>query len=768
MSQNLRARKLVVSFLAGAVFFNASHFFTQRVFAAPKSKFIRPKHESKLEDSRFSGIAFRSEPTFSKLDDARNLRRNSAKSSTGFVRAWTKFSLSDAQTIAPQIAPNDNETPNRETPKSEMPDGETLERARVLLSIDDARAWPMLRNISRRTLEISQRQPQNTVLKDDAIRALWWLGIAAKKFGARDEATQAWAQAVARTRDFRAQNRIVNAAFSADENASKTALEENVRDDFPLLATDDTLQVLAEIGRWTPRNSTFKPPATLFEYSISRPVISPLVAPVANAQKNETSSQETSPDAREFLVTSGVLPLSGEMARDGNSRLWRTPSLYASFDAANLPPTLRMNRVVYGFARASSTRSSTSRPQTSDAQNWRQIVRVFYAAPETFSVAEHEIESERAGKLCAQFLRVAATFEAVLGQKNRYARNGVTTVWLSREAAEWPQTAPKENWSAGAWIDSAPEQMILFRSGEARSQAEWLRETAHEFSHLALPPFAGFEAPLEPFGNGRAGETLLMLWAAQSPQAFFAPDETDAMRRECEVHVARHAIPALESWRALDPKQPLSTAGDANSLNQLLGLAIEIERVYGAEVLCRALRNTSNNQDETWRRNGIEYSMRRGANRNLTKKPAILGAPNLLRGFETAWRNTQNSPPIWLNGALQHRDEKGKTLALSPRDLTQRAPLLLKPHEIAAGWIYFPAGAKLKISLQNAANSGATNSGATNSGATTLQIDGAWQVTKTRDSLTIFSAEKSGWQKIVLRATRDVVVRYAQFERNTP
>ncbi len=590
---------------------------------------------------------------------------------------------------------------------------QTLERGRVLLSINDARALPILREVARRALSDFQAQPQNAVQKDAAVTACLWWGKAAQTFNVRDEAIEAWAQGLATIRTFADANSFSNVAVSADERDLRALLNTVLLDGLPLRATTQTLQTLSvEVAKssWKPTLDTFKIPNLGLPIEYSK---------VASANAPDATS-------REFLITSGTLSLSNV----------RTPSLYASFDAATLPTTLKMNRAVVGYAR--------------DGDVWQQKVRVLYCLVD-------DAEQTRAEEVTAQFLRVQSLYDNFLGQTNRYATDGVTTLWLTRQSAEWPQTSPADNWSAGAWIDSAPDQMILFRSGEARPEAEWLRETAHEYSHIALPPFAGFELPLEPFGNGRIGETLTMLWADASPSSFFSSDEQSEAQKNCEVHVQRHAIPALMTWLKTDPAKPLSLSGDQNALNQLLGLAIEIERVYGADVLRRSLNAASNGNYATWRESGIEYSMRR----TTTRKPMVLHASDLLRAFQNVMHVVPANTAIWLTGALQHRSASGSIIDFLPDELARRAPLVLKAGESATGWIYFPTNAKtLRLDYKDLSSNKAA------AAQTIIQIEGDWKTTITRHTLTIAVGRRTGWQKITVRAVRAATLNGAQFERN--
>ena len=553
----------------------------------------------------------------------------------------------------------------------------------------------MLREVALRALENFAAKP-NSEHKNAAVAAFLWRGKAAQQFGARDEAIESWAQGLAVLRKFRVANRNLLSFRDSEETQLQTSLDAILSGGLPVTATWTTLQNLSsdvEKSAWQPVPDAFQFPET---------------------GASERSKRDTISHA--FVVTTGNLPLA----------VARTPSLYAALDIATLPRELRMNAQVVGLARENEAL-------------WRQKVRVFYASTDA-------AEQERAEKTGAQFLRVQALFSTILGRENSYSSDRVTTVWISRQSAEWPRTAPADGWNAGAWIDSSADQMMLFRTGEERSPAEWLREIAHEYSHIAFPPFAGFQMPLEPFGNGRLGETILMLWAAQNPSTFFAPDEIDEARKNCRFHVARHAIPALDTWLESDPTKPLSTKGDAKSLNQLIGLALQIERVYGAAVLRRALDEAAKNGYEPWRRNAIEYSMRNTSPR----KPIVLRASDLLRAFQNAMKAAPQKTPIWLPGALRHRDANGKNIALTSDELLNHAPLSLKKGESASGWIWFPKGARILEILANTDD---------------LEIRfGSAPTVSANALLKISLVGKSGWQKLSLRASGDIAIGSAQFE----
>ena len=537
-----------------------------------------------------------------------------------------------------------------------------LARGRVMLDNDDARALQTL----QKAAEISQ----NATAIEQTRAFLAW-SRAAQKWRSRDDAVEILARGV---------SQLMLKDATKDATELRNALAPLLIDGLPLSASQKTLQTLSQIvarDNWKLQPLSLALPQNFahIEYSKSR--------------------------ARDFLITNGALFVNGKNA-DGAPQLWRTPPLYAAY--SDLPPTLKMNRVVYGFA--------------SDKTQFVQVVRVLYADVDA-------AEKLRAERVCRDFLRVWNSFDGALSRRNLYSP--VTTIWLSRESALWPQPENATAWNAGAQLDSAPSEMILFRTSEARPPAEWLREIAHEYSHIALPPFAGYAPPLEPFGNGVLGETLLMLWALGSPQSYFAPEETEEARRNLRVHVARYAIPAWKTAMSRDPRTPIR-GDDEAARRALVGLTLHIERVYGARVLRNALSQLDGDDLEKQRQAALALAQRRAASVSSSE---ILRAEalrlSLARVLDKPFAASEKAS-LWIGGALSQT-------RLSPDELASRAPLILKANQRSNGWIYVPRGAK-QLRIEN------------NTSSTRRLVANGWKITPSKNATILSCESKSGWQRL--------------------
>jgi hypothetical protein len=386
-------------------------------------------------------------------------------------------------------------------------------------------------------------------------------------------------------------------------------------------------------------------------------------------------------------------------------------------------------------------------------------VRVYYASP--FLTTDKRNDAPRAQQLAAQFLKVHSLFESQLGATNLYSRGvrdeGVTTLYLLEISALWPQddddpvvranmgprmppvnTGPKpisveaqttplvKPWQALAGQNeaTAPGEIMFWKAGFARSEGEWLRELFHEYGHVALPPISGFRPPLEPYGNGLVGETLGMMWAAQNPAAL-GLDASASLRDDFLLHVRTQAVPARSVFLGSDPTSP-RLDGSATSLKFLQGLAVVVERTYGAPLLGRAFAPLA--------RQGVGVQ-------NVAARRSLLNTRSLLEGLDGAMRGAfaaKKGMPLYLPASFN--------VGLSAEALSNRAPVAMKPGSRVSGWIYVPTGATtLRVDASNISALGTPFK--RENGVTRLYIGG-----------------KSGWQRITLVAGANTTLQNGRFE----
>lgn len=653
-----------------------------------------------------------------------------------FLAALSSFSLANAQ----ELAPTNRDVSQNAADKLGAGVRERIVNGQLLLESNDIRAITILREAAQSSLKLLEipgdvLRLEKASLPDDALSvrlatiaadAHYQWALATDRFGRRDESVTAYSRALRLANAFK--NPPGNLARDISLNLSRL-----LRRGLPLVAPDDVLETIAAQahgGLWKPLRQNFDPQK------------------IGDSGGGELSKTQ-------FLITDGKLfpPVNESSAQ---AQLVQIPPLYRRVDVNRLPSSLLLDKMVAGYEKQASGPNKGQ---------WRQWVRVFYAS--TFLTKDRRDDLPRAKALATQFLRVHDLFDRQLGASNLFARGekteGVTTLWLLEISALWPnddddpnvllQIGPKmptpnvgatkppdepettsleRPWGApiSGQLNSAPGEILFWKSPMARPEAEWLREVAHEYGHVALPGFAGFRPPLEPFGNGKLGETLGMLWAAQNPEIFARDMSSDLPQFSGEVraHVGDEAFPAWKSFVASGPNAPVAR-GSAADLRLLQGGAVALERIYGAKFLGRSMAPMLANAPAD-----TMAAMRLNLNTQ-----SLLNAPNVsTRDFY----GTKKSVAIWLPGALNAN--------LSLDGFIRRDDLSLKAGNRVSGYLWVAPG---------------TDS---------LRIDGAGAgkisslglpFKSTDNGVRIFFAGRTGWQPITLSASDDAKIESARLER---
>lgn len=337
---------------------------------------------------------------------------------------------------------------------------------------------------------------------------------------------------------------------------------------------------------------------------------------------------------------------------------------------------------------------------------------------------------------------------------------------------------PGEGAATGAGagqIDSAWGEIMFFKMTEPRQEAEWLREIAHEYGHVSIPPFNGFQPPQEPYGNGLIGETLGMLWLAAIPNQF-APDigvvagvinqpapATTNFVKAIDGQVGDNAVAALRFWNTHGPGSSLRAAGTAEGLEYLQGLAVYLERVYGARVLGATLKPLVEHPALTPLSLPATIPVIRptvGDTNTLNAAALLESSANALR---EAFAGGHKTLPIWLPGALDLPATK-QTLG----DFIARAPLQLAAGSRTPGWLQVPpSAATLHIEWQTSAS----KAGAA---PTSLSVEGGWPsrteaatVPGATGATVIAVGGRQGWQRFAFAPSTNLTLLRAWFERKS-
>ncbi len=167
-------------------------------------------------------------------------------------------------------------------------------------------------------------------------------------------------------------------------------------------------------------------------------------------------------------------------------------------------------------------------------------------------------------------------------------------------AREYLGCDPTERWAAPVevWLGrrgrpgarAVGRNLYLYAVGTPRSPAEWVRQVAHEYGHIALPGIGGFTDTDDAWADGHLGELLFPKWLAAIGAPEWMPWSVAEWEREAQGERERLIAEAREA--GLDAARLRGV--DENAQDYFLGLALRVEEVAGprflGEVLGRCAR----------------------------------------------------------------------------------------------------------------------------------------------------------------------------------
>lgn len=133
------------------------------------------------------------------------------------------------------------------------------------------------------------------------------------------------------------------------------------------------------------------------------------------------------------------------------------------------------------------------------------------------------------------------------------------------------------------------DNIYLYDLDAPRSSIEWLRETVHEYAHLALPAVGGYDAP-EYWANGYLGERLLVRWFERAPDG---PARVEALWGDFSgaPNFDRLLLaPPLALYKKIGPSPAWLARKDEAGMRYLIGQALTFDDKYGAARLGDAFR----------------------------------------------------------------------------------------------------------------------------------------------------------------------------------
>ncbi len=195
--------------------------------------------------------------------------------------------------------------------------------------------------------------------------------------------------------------------------------------------------------------------------------------------------------------------------------------------------------------------------------------------------------SEANAALAGRIARLLALAHQILTQKTgQEAANGTAPfdVWLCNGG----QSGGEQ------WRDN----LYLYDIETPRSSIEWLRETVHEYSHLALPAIGGYRAP-EYWANGYLGERLLVRWFERIPDG---PARIRALWGDFSGAPNFDKLllaPPLALYKKIGPSPTWVARKDEMGMRYLIGQALTFDDKYGSERLGDAFRRLPHFREAT-------------------------------------------------------------------------------------------------------------------------------------------------------------------------
>ena len=154
-------------------------------------------------------------------------------------------------------------------------------------------------------------------------------------------------------------------------------------------------------------------------------------------------------------------------------------------------------------------------------------------------------------------------------------------VWLARGDATTPGG---EQWR---------NNVYLYDVGDGRSSIEWIREIAHEYGHLAIPPIGGDYTSPEAWANGYIGERLMVRWLADPNIAGAGAVEQDWGRTFSGYPNFKRILidPALQTFEQHGLSRAMLARRDDTGMRYVIGLLLYIDQAKGGEALGALLWN---------------------------------------------------------------------------------------------------------------------------------------------------------------------------------
>lgn len=151
-------------------------------------------------------------------------------------------------------------------------------------------------------------------------------------------------------------------------------------------------------------------------------------------------------------------------------------------------------------------------------------------------------------------------------------------------------------------IPSAPDHtkpynvntIYIYDMGSFSDPVEMAREVAHEYGHATWPHFGGFKEP-EEWAEGYLSEKVYLQWIRDGlSRGDLAPSDTmGATKAGLDKWIAANVDPLVLKAAQVLPTPELIADPVAGGMNEFLGLALYVERLFPTSVFERSLKLTT-------------------------------------------------------------------------------------------------------------------------------------------------------------------------------
>lgn len=135
--------------------------------------------------------------------------------------------------------------------------------------------------------------------------------------------------------------------------------------------------------------------------------------------------------------------------------------------------------------------------------------------------------------------------------------------------------------------------IYFYNVTDSRSSIEWIREIAHEYSHLAFPAVGGDYTAPEEWANGYMGERLLVRWLSRGASG--GPAEVEKAWGKTFSGYANFdrllIEPALALYKKVGPSTDYLNRTDELGMRYAIGLLLNLDDVQGPKAVGTLLWN---------------------------------------------------------------------------------------------------------------------------------------------------------------------------------